>query len=85
MTTPWDDSANWITLFGHGIIYSSRTDPRILVPKQPLSIAGTAIPLGWTLNMAHTTSKLLMATAGLATVIKMYPTSAAGGTSAKHR
>ena len=53
----WQDEANWTSIFGHRVIYSAPSDARILVPKQPLEFGGVGISLGWTLNMAHATSK----------------------------
>jgi uncharacterized membrane protein len=53
----WNDGANWASLYGRRLWYSASEDSRWVVPKQPLVIAGSELTPGWTLNMAHPTSR----------------------------
>ena len=61
----WSNGDNWLSIFGQRVIYSAPADSRILVPKQPLVIAfgdvHLELSLGWTFNMTHTESKVMMA------------------------
>ena len=60
----WHDASNWMTVYGRRVVYNAPDDPRVLVPKQPLAVevgrAKLSVPMGWTFNMAHTESKMLM-------------------------
>jgi hypothetical protein len=42
----WADPENWTSFHGHKMIYSAADDDRILVPKQPVTVLGTEVPLG---------------------------------------
>src|SRR3954464_4663784 len=44
----WSDPSNW-----RGAVYSCKADPRLIVPKSRKA-------LGWTLNIAHGSSWLLL-------------------------
>jgi hypothetical protein len=55
------DGANWFTFFGRRVVYSAPSDPHIWVPKQSLVVGSSNFPMGYTLNMAHSSSQMIMA------------------------